>query len=669
LTAGRSLTVELHGDSAEVGKMVSADAVRIGGGMDDVSRHGELTDLPRWLSSAIHYNQYNGAPSSVYDPWGDGPSYDDGGSDPSTRSKWADWEHPSGEDAVYLSWHSNATGDGAEGGAARGTVTYFAGGGADAPPHEPAECGSAAIEGSYTLARSVQDELIDAFRTEWEPEWQDRDIGTACFSEVEPSYNNEMPAVLVELAFHNNADDAAALKHPRFRHLAARAMYRGIVQYFAARDGVPVTYVPEPPVALTVRHETDHLLAEWQPGPTGGINGDPAERWQVYTSSDGRAWDSGTEVSSPSARIDVAPGAVVFVRVAGINDGGISFPSEVHGARRSPDGEPHILLVDAFDRMDAGQLDRYTPTARVGEVVRMDLRRMNPADVVADHGRPVAAAGYYFDSADDDALDRVDLSTYDLVVWGAGEESSADDAVSQPHQSMLREFHAAGGALWVSGSEVFWDLDYLGDAADQAFASEVFGALMEADAAGSQAADGEGLLAGLPPLDFGPDGPYPVEWPDVLASDREVIARYGTGEVAGVFGAGVATFGFPFETIVAPASRDALAGALLPLLLPDYTPPDPGAGSGTGTGTSTGTGSTGGSTGTGGGAGTGGGTATGTGGGTGTGTGGPIVSDPALEGDSGRVPLEDAGGCGCDSAPHFGVSVLPLLVAFRRRRR
>jgi MYXO-CTERM domain-containing protein len=666
LSPGRSLTVELVGDSGEVGKTLNADAVRIGGGLDDVSRHGEVTGLSRWQSAAIHYNQFNGAPTSVYDPYGDGAGTDDGGSDPATRSRWAEWEHPRGEDAVYVSWHSNAT-DVSVGGTARGTVTYFAGGGPDAPADEGPECASPAVEGSYDLSRAVQDELVGAFRAAWEPDWQDRDIGTACFSEVSPTNNDEMPATLVELAFHNNADDAAALKHPRFRRLAARAMYRGIVRYFAERDGLRPVFSPEPPTALAVLHEGDHLLADWQSGPFGGIDGDPADTWMVFTSADGRAWDSGTEVTGTSARIDTAPGGQpVFVRVAGINAGGIGFPSEVHGARLSPDGMPRILVVDAFDRLDAGQLDLETPTSRLGEIVRMDLRRMNPADVAAAHGRHIAAVGYYFDSVDDDALSRVALEDYDLVVWANGEESSVDDAVSADQQVQLRAFHAGGGALWVSGSEIFWDLDYLGDSDDRAFAEEVFGARMEADSSGSQVVEAEGLLAGLAALDFGPNAVYPVEWADVLASEREVIARYGTGTVAAVYGDGVATFGFPFETIVDPIARTALTETLLGVLMPGYTPPD-GTWTGTGTGTGPDTGTPGGATRTGGPTTTG-----GMGGGDTTNPGGgPVVIDPNAPADSDTAPSDDSGGCGCVSGPSggSGLTVLALFVALVRRRR
>ncbi len=79
------LTVELLGDSSESSKKLSADAVRIGGGMGDVRRHDEVSGRPRWEEGAIQYVQYNGAPTSVYDPYDD-----DNGSDPSARSRWAD---------------------------------------------------------------------------------------------------------------------------------------------------------------------------------------------------------------------------------------------------------------------------------------------------------------------------------------------------------------------------------------------------------------------------------------------------------------------------------------------------------------------------------------------------------------------------------------------------
>lgn len=566
LPAGTPLTVELVADGGETGRWLSADAVRIGGGMGDVTRHGVTTGRPRWEEGAISYIQYNGAPASVYDPFWDGD-----GSDPTSRSRWAAWEHPAGEDAVYLSWHSNA-----HNGNAYGTITYFAGGGSDAPGTYPRQCTSNAVTGSYSLARAVQDELIASFRALWDPNWHNRNLGTACFAEVSPSNNPEMPAALVELAFHDNEQDALHLKHPRFRQDASRAMYRGIVRYFAERDGLTPVYLPEPPEGLSLVHDDDgQLLLTWEPGPIGAPFGDPPHSYRVFRSADGRSWDNGTDVTGTSWVVPADPGEAVYVKVAAVNNGGISFASEVMGARRSPYGWAPVLVVAAFDRLDRGLLHWVRPHSSLGDIVRMDLYAMNAYDIVVPHGQAITEADWYFDAVSDEVAEIMDLSRYPLVIWATGEESTVDETFSDVQQAALREYLDGGGKLWASGAEILWDLDHAGSESDRAFAVEILGARMEADAAGSHQVDGEGLLEGVGPLDFGMErgGPYPVEWPDVLDSTHPVIARYGDGGIAGVLNDHGALFGFPFDAIADPASRAEVAAALLPALVEDW-PPD-----------------------------------------------------------------------------------------------
>jgi hypothetical protein len=548
------LTVELIADG-EAGTWLSADAVRIGGGMGDVSRHGETSGRPRHEEGAVLHNQFNGAPISVYDPYGDG-----NGSDPSTRSRWAAWEHPIGEDAIYLSWHSNAFD-----GTARGTVTYHYEG--DYTP----------VTGSSALAESVQDAMMDAILTTWDADWYDRGVKTAAFSELSPYHNDEMPAALVELAFHDNELDAWYLKEPTFRRDMSRAMAHGIVRYFAERDGVVPAYLPEPPTALVVRHRDDGALwAEWAPGPSGGVYGDPASSYRVYRSSDGRAWDSGTEVGEAEMELDAAPGEQIFVRVAALSSGGASFPTETLGARRSADGWAPVLLVSAFDRLSGSNLI-WEDIPTLGAVVRMPLERVNGFDTTVSAGRAITGAGYYFDSVSDEAFGELDLSGYSLVIWSAGQESTEDETLSAAQQDAVRSFVSDGGRLWATGSEILWDLDRMGDASDQAFAAEVLGAGLESDDAGTSVATGQALLKDLI-LDFAEaDGaPYPVGYPDVLATEGKIIATYGDGRPAGVLHERVALFGFPFECIGDADVRYEVMARMLPRLMPDYVPPEDG---------------------------------------------------------------------------------------------
>ena len=558
LPAGQGgLEVQLIADSEQSGRWLSADAVRVGGGMGDVERHGEVTGRPRWEEGGILNAQFNGAPTSVYDPYGDGD-----GSDPSSRSRWAAWEHPSGEDAVYLSWHSNAAATVDTG---RGTSTYIYEG----------DHGGAAT-GSYELAEAVQSELVNAFDSLWESGWTDRGVKSAAFSEVNPSHNGEMPAALVELAFHDHTIDVEYLKHPRFRHDASRAMLRGIVRYFAERDGQAPHFPPEAAVDLAVVHGADGALElSWSAGPVGDPYGDAASGFVVYSSPDGKAWDSGTEVQASPHRLGTRPGQSVYLRVAAVNDGGLSLPSEVLGARRSPDGWAPVLVVAAFDRLEVSNLVWEDVGSSIGEVVRMDLRRVNAFDTSVAHGQAVADAGWYFDSIADERLGDLELGAYPLVVWVAGEESTADETFTRAQQDLLRAYVEDGGALWASGSEILWDLDHRGSEDDQAFASDVLGVGMEADDAGTWEADGEGLLAGLV-LDFGEahGAPYPADYPDVLLGSGELLASYpGVGDAAQLNGL-VALFGFPFECIGDPDARAELATRLLPMLVPDYDAPE-----------------------------------------------------------------------------------------------
>lgn len=556
LRASEPLIIELIADSSDRDATLSMDAVRIGGGIGVIERYGDLTGRPRWEEAAIVGTQFNGAPASIYDPYNDRND----GSDPPARSRWADWEHPTGEDALYLSWHSNATANGS----ARGTVTYIYEGSA-----------GPAVTGSSDLAWAVQQEMVDSFQTLWEPAWQDRGVKSAAFSEVNPGHNDEMPAALVELAFHDNETDVAYLKHPRFRLDASRAMYRGIVRYFAERDGQQAVYLPEPPIGLRTRHTRDgEVELSWQPGAVGAPFGDAPTDYLVQLSTDGRIWTEGFAVSGTSTILDLEPGAHSFARVVASNDGGLSFASEVVGAVRSPDGVPAVLIVDAFDRFEPGQLRWEDVTWTIGPVRRMEAWRINNHDIIAPHGEAVRRSGWPYDSISDERLPEVDLSAYRVVVWATGEESTVDETISTEQQGILRQYWQDGGALWVSGAEVLWDLDERGTATDQAFATEVLGAGMANDDAGTYEVVGEGPLAGLR-WSFAPEAaPYDVEWPDVLDSDRPILATYAGGGVAGILGERVAVMGFPFEAINGPDMRADVAQNVLAALASDYVPPD-----------------------------------------------------------------------------------------------
>jgi MYXO-CTERM domain-containing protein len=416
-------------------------------------------------------------------------------------------------------------------------------------------------------------------------------VKTAAFAEVNPTRNGEMPSALLEWAFHDLESDVALMLEPEFRQDTARALYRAIVRYFAERDGHAAVFLPEAPVGVAALQEVPGTVAlSWSAGPVGDPYGDAPTGYRAYHSVDGRSWDNGVAVDGLSHTLEIDPGQHFF-RVAALNAGGASFASEIVGIRSTPDPVQPVLIVAAFDRQQASMLP-WEPVGRaVGDVRRMDLSRMNQFDIAVAHGRALKALGWGFDTISDERLGDVDLSQYKVVIWAAGEESTADESFSHAQQAAIRSYVEGGGRLIVSGAEILWDLDERGDAQDRSFAAEVLGASLADDNSGSTQVTGAGILAGLV-LDFAEsDGaPYPVEFPDVLSASGSPLAVYGTGDLAGVLTGNVALFGFPLETIGSEAARSEALGAVLQALVPDYTVP-----SGTGGGIGEDTGDTGGS--------------------------------------------------------------------------
>jgi N-acetylmuramoyl-L-alanine amidase len=542
--------LRLTNQSIIPGATVLADAVRIGGGIGDTIVGGALgvSGKPRWEEQARQYAKWIGLPDA------------DDLNDVIVRPIFSEWESESGEDAIYISYHTN--GYNGYNTTARGTETYI-------HSFEP-------TPNSDILQDYIHAELLQDTHLGWEPTWPDRGQKSADLGELR--LLETMPGVLIENGYHDSPADVEAAKDPRFNLLSARAIYQGIVRYWNSQDAnVPLVFLPEPPTHLRVRNSgPGQVTLAWQPGPTDatGLLGHAATAYRVYTSTDGFGWGNAISTTSTSLALSgLAPGQLVFVRVTGVNQGGESFPTPVLAARVAASSVAPMLIVYGFDRIDRRGLIRQFDGAE-GYNRRMFLDRINRYDYVIQHATGITLA---FDSALRAAVTDGDvgLGNYTIVDWIAGEEQSPDVVLNATDQSLLQAFLDGGGALLIGGAEIGFDL--VGNGVGPTFYSNVLRAQFSNDDAGTYAVTGQGLFGDLGAFSFddGTRGAYDVDWPDAFVPQGGAVEvlRYngGTGGTAALYYAsGACTrliyMGFPLETIYPQARREQFLARAMSLL-------------------------------------------------------------------------------------------------------
>jgi len=553
-------SVLLIGESADSEAWFSADAVRFGGGMGEIERDSSLSTRPRWEEGSRYFAQYSGAPTSVYDVGGD--DHDDD----IYRGKYAKWQNETGEDSIYVSWHSNAANS-----EAHGTITFMY--------SDHAYDGSddfKGVAGGDKLASFIQNEVVDSIRAGWDASWYSYGVKSAWFAEVAPKHNDEMPSSLVELGFHDNEQECLTMQDPKFRNLAARAVYQAITKYFADKDGKTPVFIPEHPSAVRARVKGEGSVEVlWQAPPVDKLlHGDIPDGYTVQKSEDGFAFDDGVDAGDLLSYefTELDSGRPYYFRVVAYNSAGKSFPSSIVAAFASMESG-QMLIVDGFERLDRHSLiPENLSQFGLGTLMRMVLERQNSFSYVVKHANSLEELGYSFDSASKKSLNSIPLEGYDMILWFSGEQSTVDSTFTLEEQNIIKAYMDEGGAMFVSGSEIGWDLDSEGDANDKDFYNSYLKAKFVDDDAGTYGVRGVGAAFESLELEFD-NGTriYNVEYPDILEPADTTAAVFLTYDNTGSSAAGiistdgrkVATLGFPFETITdEDRRRELLKGVL-----------------------------------------------------------------------------------------------------------
>jgi len=518
--------------------IVSADAVKFGGGMGKIERGGELSGYPAYMEGALYSMQWYGFDVHLFDDWEDDYTRDYAG-----RGKWV--SQMSGGSRVNpgvsgrkvpfdlsFAFHSDAgvtPNDSIVG--TLGIYTLLCDNKEELPN------GESRMNGRL-LTDFVQTQVVDDIRRNYEPRWARRQTWDRSYSE---SRTTSVPAMLLELLSHQNFADMKYGLDPGFRFTVSRSVYKGILKYLSARYGCSYTVQPLPVKAFSAEVRDGKAVLSWEntrdreeptATPTGYI---------LYTREEDGAFDNGVRLEGVTKEgkrmtcsVPIRTDRLYSFRIVAFNEGGKSFPSETLTVGTPGEDAKKVLIVNNFTRISSptwfdtpsyggfmDNIDSGVPYIRdisfAGEVNQFDRTKKwtdddnpgfggsftnragrivagNTFDFPAVHGRVLLDAGYTVSSISVEAfqaLETVPYAAVDLICGkqvttriGRGAVKDRYTVFPEALQVVLRKYASEGGSILVSGSYIgtdAWDQVYpgtyplKGSAGMQSFIQEVLG--------------------------------------------------------------------------------------------------------------------------------------------------------------------------------------------------
>lgn len=509
---GKSQRIVLSNKTDKAGEVVTADAIKIGGGMGNIGRP-ETSTYPRFTEAARYWMQWAGVPDSIYSPTAGKDDYKD---DYQARGEWVNWlaggseSYPEGKGLnipieMSLAFHTDA-------GVTKNDSTIGTLGIYFTHSYDSVFANGASRQLCKEYAETIHNSILRDIRAQFNPTWRTRGNKDASYFEARTP---RVPAMLLELLSHQNFADMRYGLDPRFRFAVSRAIYKAMLRFSCKQHQQKYVVTPLP-VSHMAAHLTDkgQVVLTWKAvedtlEPTAKPN-----RYIVYTRYGNGEFDHGKVVKQCKYVADVPAGIVCSYKVVAMNEGGVSFPSQIVAVGRS--AKPHhkkALIVNGFDRISApadfeapAPLDTlyagFLDSEDHGVPYMVDISYVgsqkefnrslpwldddsggfgdshgneettviagNTFDYIALHGDAILKAGYSFESCSRERFNTLasDISFVDLILGkqrqtklGSGKIYPLCFKTFTPEvQQLLTAYAQQGTSIFVSGAYVASDL-------------------------------------------------------------------------------------------------------------------------------------------------------------------------------------------------------------------
>jgi len=508
--------VVLTNTSDVAGKILSADAVRFGGGMGNVIREGQISGRPRYTEAARYYLQYAGMPDTlVYTLSANTNDYTD---DYQGRGEWVNYLKgaPFGPNRnrmekglnipvdLSLAFHTDAGISPND--TVIGTLSIYCTFDAETLLVFP---DSVSRFANRDFADILQTQIVEDIRMLYDSEWNRRGLWDRAYSEA---YRPNVPAALLELLSHQNFLDMQFFLDPRFKFDVSRSIYKAMLRFIAIQNQRDFVIQPLPVTHFAAEFfKPGEVHLKWKPQQ------DPLEKsavpvgYIVYTRIENNGFNNGVFVNDTLFAIDkLKPGIIYSFKVCAVNEGGKSFPSEILSVCWFENDPEPVLIINGFDRicgpqiidtdvfkgfvdfLDAGVPDKFdlshvgmqfdfTPNSKWSDDDspgfgssfadrETEIIPGNIFDFPFIHGSAFRNLGKSFVAVSDEAVEEafIRLDEYKYIDLILGEEKKTKIPKNELHfdfqaftpamQEKLNSFCKSGGNLFISGAYVGTDI-------------------------------------------------------------------------------------------------------------------------------------------------------------------------------------------------------------------
>lgn len=350
------------------GSLVTADGVKIGGGMGKIARGNDdmpieeytVSGLPSFAEGALYSMQWAGIDSTVIRKFDNDYTNDfgdrgawvsmlSGGSrvNPGQKGKGIPFD-------LSLAFHSDAGVTPND--STIGTLSIYT---LLCDRSRKYPDGEDRMLGRF-LAGEIQNQVVSDIRHEYEPEWNRRALADRSYSEARTT---GVPGIILELLSHQNFADMKYGLDPEFRFTVSRSVYKGILKFLSSRYGFHYTVQPLPVRSFSaIMTSAQKVRLSWMETTDSLEQTASADGFILYTRTDDGAFDNGRilkEIHKDSKgrysiELPVSPGHISSYRIIAFNSGGKSFPSETLsiGVSENKAGkEGTVLIVNNFTRI------------------------------------------------------------------------------------------------------------------------------------------------------------------------------------------------------------------------------------------------------------------------------------------------------------------------------